>query len=468
MLTKKIKITSSLDWSMRYALLEFIKHTNPEMQYHGQSYHIELEKMIADPIVCGQNLDVDTVLLRQDVRNDYAASWAMQAFNAGVELTQLPHTMLRQDRHAALDVLARGLHPQDYLPKTVLLPEFYPYTDEQQKQAQWEYELHLQAQYTKLGFDSFRRRVNTDEINRQMQQYEIIYNQGRTLRDVFYSNDPQYLKSVVVDIFHNRFPLYLKRAIGHGEVACVYSLEELYQHFDYSRGQLLDLQEGIENITDSVICLSIGPQILTIIYNKDRPLIERYRPEKISLPGHLQQRLWHYAMLLSAYYGWGENSMEFFIKNDQLIPIDVVNVPPETHLTLLHTHFPWLICAQWLWISYCALSGVTSKFQQQAREFVAILNDKQRTGIEKYQDHADLSCDCFMIDDFQVYYDENFSPILDKMVSFYNQRIEHVIRYALYYSGLSSPQQEKLYPEYRGLMDHHFLRQAREYLHSTF
>ncbi len=464
---KKIKIIASFDWSMRYTLFEFAQFAAPVVQYRGERYKLEFDKIVANPVLCGQNLSeiADLILVRRDNTNEYYRAWIEQAQNSGIPLSNHLHTMTSYDKHSAYDLFSRCLHPQDRFPKTVLLPPFAPYTDDQKRQAAWEYEQQLILQYTKYGFDNFRRQTAWEQIHAKLKEYHLICENNSVMRELFYAKHG-YLQEVVQNVFNSRFPLYLKLALGHGEVHQIYSLEELFQHFDNTKGRACYLQESIQDFDEQITCLSIGPQILPLRSQYNKAIHERYSSERVNLSPEIYERLCNYCRFIGAYYHWSENAIEVILQKNCIIPMDVSNPIPDTDLLLLHVHFPWVICAQLLWFSFLSIHHFSQTPDQQ--EYLRILQDPKKSSLEKYEFHAKHSLHYFDLKEFQEFCKINFSNITEKMVQFYDTRFDEVIRYAIYYSEFPKEQHEHWYQYYKNLMEKNFRPSAKAYLSEFF
>ena len=465
--TKKIKIMASYDWSMRYGMMEFVKFLDPVLRYKDKEYKIELGRVIAKPIKCGSDLsgEADFVVDRTVHWNHFYKCWAQQALNCGMKIVNHPNTFFTYDKHITYDLMSRAMHPKDRFPTTVLLPQFFPYTPDQENQEKWEYEQKIIIENTKLGFDEHRRWTDWDKVNERLKRVERFRPQSKLVRELFYIKS-EYVREAVEQYFNNQFPLYLKKAYGGGgsDVYKVHSLEELYNKYDESGDKIFHLQEAIENYDIFVRCMAIGPEILPMKFLPERPLHEHYSPEKLKLEPELKQRLMNYVMFINSYHRWSYNSFEALIKDNQILPIDFANACPDSNFTSLHVHFPWLLCAKLKWFSYCAIVDKDMKMDLESEEYRKVFNDPNKTQLEKYQFHVEKSKKYFELDKFQEFCEENFTGLNEKMIKFYDEHFDDVVRFAIHFSDFPKEEHERFYHEYKEVMEKVFRPNAMEYL----
>jgi hypothetical protein len=103
-----------------------------------------------------------------------------------------------------------------------------------------------------------------------------------------------------------------------------------------------------------VRCVGLGPQTRVVNYDPGAPLHDRYRMDRGFLDPSLQSELEDITLTINAFFGWDFNSCEALLRDGAWLPIDFANACPDSQVTSLHYHFPWLLKANLRWAIFCA------------------------------------------------------------------------------------------------------------------
>ena len=467
MITKKIKTMMFIDWDMWEVLTKFMDFLDPVIKYRKEKYKIEMGKIIAKPFLCGTDIsdEADFIIDRCSHWNGYYKSIAHSAINSGIDIVNNSQTNSNLDKQNCYDLLCKTMHPEDRHPITVLLPQFNPYTEEQKRQYWWEQEQKLKIENTKFGFDPNRAWVDWDKFNSKMDRHRNIDGKIQEIRAAFYQGG-NYLQEAVDKYFKGQFPIYLKKAYGGGgsDVYKIHSMEELYQKYDETKGNVFHLQESIEDFDLFVRAMAIGPQILPMKYQPDAPIHQHYSPEKLVMNKDIYERLYNYIALINSYHRWTYNTFEALLKDGSIHPIDCANACPDSFFTSLHAHFPWLICALVRWTTFCAVTDMDLRVDMEQRKYQEVINDPKIPIIEKYEFCARKSREYFQVEKFQEFCDKNFKDLESRMVDFYDRHIDEIIGLSVHYSDFPKEEQGKFRQYYKELMENHFRKDPEKYL----
>lgn len=170
------------------------------------------------------------------------------------------------------------------------------------------------------------------------------------------------------------YPAYLKPYDGGGWVGVtrVKNLDDLKAAYDASGTRVQHLQAGVADWDIFIRAIGVGPQVNVVKYNPDAPLHARYVVDF----NYLDSREWRLASqtcrVINAFFNWDFNSCEMLRSGGTFYPIDFANACPDSQVTSLHFHFPWLVKALLRWSIFCAVTGRKPKLNQDWDSFIKL------------------------------------------------------------------------------------------------
>lgn len=182
--------------------------------------------------------------------------------------------------------------------------------------------------------------------------YEPTPDLGPTLR--------AYAKLFDLGALGNRigYPLFMKPYDGGGwrAVTRIKDAGALRKHYEESGKSIMHLQAAVHPFDSFVRCIGLGPQTHLVKYDPDAPLHDRYTQETDFVTAEEAQVLRDTTLTINAFFGWDFNSCESLRKDGVWHPIDFANPCPDSQVTSLHRHFPWLVKANLRWSIFCAVT----------------------------------------------------------------------------------------------------------------
>jgi len=152
------------------------------------------------------------------------------------------------------------------------------------------------------------------------------------------------------------YPLFMKPYDGGGWVGVskIDDGEKLATAYDESGKFVMHLQKGVMPHDLFVRCVGLGPQVRMVRYDPSAPLHQRYMRDVDFLSVDDVALLEDMTLTINAFFGWDFNSCEALSQDGSWYPIDFANPCPDSQVTSLHFHFPWLVTAKIRWSLFCA------------------------------------------------------------------------------------------------------------------
>ncbi len=154
------------------------------------------------------------------------------------------------------------------------------------------------------------------------------------------------------------YPMFMKPYDGGGwkGVSRIDDEATLRRKYEESGKLVMHLQKAVHPFDRFVRCIGIGPQTHVVRYDPDKPLHDRYTMDRDFLTEDERSVLRDTTLTINAFFGWDFNSCEALHKEGTWYPIDFANACPDSQVTSLHYHFPWLVIAKLKWSLFCAVT----------------------------------------------------------------------------------------------------------------
>jgi hypothetical protein len=196
------------------------------------------------------------------------------------------------------------------------------------------------------------------------------------------------------------FPLYLKPFDG-GQwrgVARAANRDELRRRYDESGQQLMHLQSAVDGFEVFTRSLSIGAETMTMFFDPDRPLHDRYQVRHDFLEPAQGEEVVTISKIVNAFFRWEFNSCESLVRGGEVFPIDYANASPDVALTSLHYYFPWAITALVRWCAFCLADGRRMRLDVDPRPWFEVADRAELSYEEKLAEYRRLADEHFQAD----------------------------------------------------------------------
>ncbi len=152
------------------------------------------------------------------------------------------------------------------------------------------------------------------------------------------------------------YPFYMKPYDGGGWVGVsrIENEATLRAAYEQSGRAVMHLQRSVEPWDLFVRCVGLGPQTRIVRYDPGAPLHDRYTADADFLDPDDDAFMRDITLTINSFFGWDFNSCEALRSNGTWHPIDFANPCPDSQVTSLHRHFPWLVMANVRWSVFCA------------------------------------------------------------------------------------------------------------------
>lgn len=195
------------------------------------------------------------------------------------------------------------------------------------------------------------------------------------------------------------YPLIMKPYDGGGwrAVTKVKSETALRQAYEASGKLVMHVQKAVEPYEDFVRCIGFGPEVRFVRYAVDKPLHDRYQIDQDFLSEDDQELIRDTTLTINTFFGWEFNSCEMLLSTEGVWhPIDFANACPDSQVTSLHYHFPWLVKAYLKWAIFCAatkrpmrrtldwepyyaIAAEDLPYREKLRKYAAVANERLDT-----------------------------------------------------------------------------------------
>ena len=209
------------------------------------------------------------------------------------------------------------------------------------------------------------------------------------------------------------YPAFIKPYDGGGwrGVSKVNNDADLRARYDESGKTVMHLQAAVWPFDSFVRCIGLGPQTTLVRYNPDVPLHDRYTMDKNFVSDDEAQILRDTTLTINAFFGWDFNSCEALRKDGVWHPIDFANPCPDSQVTSLHYHFPWLVLANLRWSIFCAVTKRKMRKTLDWEPFYEVAAERDVPYRDRLRAYAAIAEKRFEAEKFQEFCDKHLGHL---------------------------------------------------------
>jgi hypothetical protein len=222
------------------------------------------------------------------------------------------------------------------------------------------------------------------------------------------------------------YPLFMKPYDGGAwkGVTAIKDRHALMEAYNSSGTSVMNLQKGVIPHDWFVRCVGLGPQWRCVNYDPAAPLHDRYRMDANFLSAEDENHLASMTMVINAFFGWDFNSCEALRGDGIWSPIDFANACPDSQVTSLHFHFPWMIKANIRWSVFCAATQRNMETNLNWAEYYKIA-DKDIPFEEKLAGYKAIAMKRFHAEEFYEFCERHLSHLDEVATEFFASDIVH-------------------------------------------
>ena len=395
-------VGDEIDWPETFeALAERVGRT---ITWRGQEYDIDIRRMRIDPFSLRDPSKHDVIIDRLAYWHFAPREWLKKvALVDGVYLLNNPFSFQSMEKHSAYCAMIRlGLN----IPETWLIPQ-------------------------KQGPAAYR-----EKYRRTAEKYHRLFDLPRIADQIGYH-------------------LFMKPFDGGGwrEVTRIKDRDGLLKAYDASGQTLMHLQQGINDYDVFCRSLAIGPQVINLKFNPEKPQHARYQIDHGFLSAKDGREVRIITKLINAFFRWDFNSCETIHKDGLVWPIDFANACPDIAVNSLHYYYPWAIKALLSWTLFCAVTGRRMHIALDPQPYFEVA-DSDRSYEEKLDAYEALADAHFDKEAFIAFCQEAL-PDLDAAMFdlIQSEAFDGILQRTI--ADVFPPREHKAFLEhYRGLLGH--------------
>ena len=202
----------------------------------------------------------------------------------------------------------------------------------------------------------------------------------------------------------------------------------LHTAYDESGTRLMHLQKAVDPFDLFVRALAVGPQVNVIRYDPGAALHDRYKVDFNFVDATEHRLLEDMVLTINTFFGWDFNSCESLRRDGVFHPIDFANPCPDSQVTSLHYHIPWLVKAKIRWSMFCAVTGRPMHLTPQWDEFFAIA-DGDGSYEEKLAAYGEIARGRLQQDEFEEFCAEHLGDLDEVTLAYFaTDRARDIVR----------------------------------------